>query len=37
MKKWPSAYHVINKLEFPVLDENWSALEEIYLFEGLEK
>jgi hypothetical protein len=24
-------------LEFPVLEENWCALEEIYLFEGIEK
>lgn len=37
MKKWPVNYHVISKLEFPVLEDSWTALEEIYVFEGLEK
>ncbi len=30
-------YHVITKLDFPIFDLNWSAKEELLLFEGLEK
>ena len=30
-------YHVINKLDFPLFDHEWSADEELLLFEGLEK
>jgi hypothetical protein len=28
---------VINKLDYPLLDDNWTADEELMLFEGLEK
>lgn len=30
-------YHVITKLDFPLFSHNWSAKEELLLFEGLEK
>ena len=35
MKKYPSSYHVINKLDFPVFNDDWTAYEEAMLFEGL--
>jgi transcriptional adapter 2-alpha len=31
------SYHVINKLNFPLFDENWTADDELLLLEGLEK
>ena len=33
----PPTYNVINKLDFPLLDHDWTADEELLLFEGLEK
>lgn len=30
-------YHVINKLNFPMFSNDWSAEEELLLFEGLER
>jgi len=35
--QYHSEYHVINKLDFPLLDHEWTADEELLLFEGLEK
>lgn len=37
MDQLPSEYHVINKLDFPLFDHEWTADEELLLFEGLEK
>ena len=34
---FPSQYRVINKLDFPLFEQEWSADEELLLFEGLEK
>jgi len=31
------SYHVLNKLNFPLYEDNWSAEEEILLLEGMEK
>ena len=31
----PDKYHVINRLNFPVFDSEWTAEEELLLFEGL--
>lgn len=33
----PEYYYVINKLDFPLFDVEWTADEELLLFEGLEK
>lgn len=30
-------YHVVNKLNFPLYEDNWTAEEELLLMEGLEK
>ena len=30
-------YHVVNKLNFPLFDPNWTAEEELLMLEGLEK
>lgn len=30
-------YHVINKLNYPLLADDWSCEEELLLFEGLER
>jgi transcriptional adapter 2-alpha len=30
-------YHVINKLNFPLFVDEWTAEEELYMLEGLEK
>lgn len=35
--QFPTEYNVINKLDFPLLDQEWTADEELMLFEGLEK
>ena len=32
-----SDYHVVNKLNFPLFDLNWTAEEELLMLEGLEK
>ena len=37
LDEYPSPYHVINKLDFPLYDNEWTAGEELLLFEGLEK
>jgi hypothetical protein len=34
---FPTQYRVINKLDFPLFEQEWSADEELLLFEGLEK
>lgn len=31
----PEKYHVINRLNFPIFDSDWTAEEELLLFEGL--
>ena len=31
------SYHMINKLNFPLLDKDWTAEEELLLVEGLER
>ena len=36
-KEFNSEYHVINKLDFPLFDHEWTAEEELLMFEGLEK
>lgn len=33
----PPIYYAINKLDFPLLDHEWTADEELLLFEGMEK
>jgi len=30
-------YHIINKLNFPLFDDTWTAEEELLMLEGLEK
>ena len=35
--QFPSLYRVINKLDFPLFEADWSADQELLLFEGLEK
>lgn len=35
--QFPTEYNVVNKLDFPLLDQEWTADEELMLFEGLEK
>jgi hypothetical protein len=37
LDEYPSEYHVINKLDYPLYDNEWVAEEELLLFEGLEK
>ncbi len=37
LDEFPHQYRVINKLDFPVFEQEWSADEELLLFEGLEK
>lgn len=37
LEDFPEQYHVINKLDFPLFDVEWTADEELLLFEGLEK
>jgi len=32
-----NSYHVLNRLNFPIYDEQWTAEEEILLLEGMEK
>ena len=33
----PNTYHVLNRLNFPLFEDNWSAEEEVLLMEGMEK
>lgn len=28
-------YHIVSKLDFPLLESHWTAQEELLLFEGL--
>lgn len=37
LEEYPSEYHVINKLDYPLYDSEWTAEEDLLLFEGLEK
>lgn len=37
LDQFPDQYHVINKLDFPLYDYDWTAEEELLLFEALEK
>lgn len=37
LEDMPATYHVINKLDFPLFESEWTADEELLLFEGLEK
>lgn len=37
LDEYPAEYHVINRLDFPLYDHDWTAEEELLLFEGLEK
>ena len=37
LDEFPQQYRVINKLDFPLFEQEWSADEELLLFEGLEK
>jgi hypothetical protein len=37
LEEYPAEYRVINKLDFPLYDHEWTAEEELLLFEGLEK
>jgi transcriptional adapter 2-alpha len=37
LDEYPPQYHVINKLDYPLYDNEWNAEEELLLFEGLEK
>ncbi len=37
LQQYPPEYRVINKLDFPLFDQDWTAEEELLLFEGLEK
>jgi len=34
---FPAQYNVINKLDYPLYDFDWTAEEELLLFEALEK
>ena len=35
LDEYPFEYNVINKLDFPIFDYEWTADEELLLFEGL--
>ena len=35
--EWPTSYRVISDLQFPLLEREWSAQEELFLIEGLLK
>lgn len=37
LQEFPETYQVINKLNFPLYEQEWSAEEELLLFEGLER
>lgn len=37
MEPFPEYYHVINKLDFPLYEGDWTADEDLLMFEGLEK
>lgn len=37
IEEFPAQYRVINKLDFPLFEQEWTADEELLLFEGLEK
>jgi hypothetical protein len=37
LQDFPEEYHLINKLDYPLFDPEWTADEELMLFEGLEK
>ena len=37
LETYPDTYTVINKLNFPVLDLEWTAEEELLLMEALER
>jgi hypothetical protein len=34
-EEFPTQYHVINKLDFPLFEHEWTGDEELLLFEGL--
>lgn len=37
LDEYPETYRVINKLDFPLFEQDWTADEDLLLFEGLEK
>lgn len=37
LEEYPETYQVINKLNFPLYEQEWSAEEELLMFEGLER
>jgi hypothetical protein len=37
LKSFPPIYHKIGKLNYPLFDPKWAALEEILLFTAIEK
>ncbi len=37
LEEAPETYQIINKLSFPLFEAEWSAEEELLMFEGLER
>jgi hypothetical protein len=37
LKSFPPIYHAVGKLNYPLFDSKWAALEEILLFTAIEK
>lgn len=35
LDEYPNTYRVVNKLDFPLFEQDWTADEELLLFEGL--